>query len=435
MSEKTDLHHAIHALAEAVSIPTVCDTSIHDYKPFDDFVLFLEKNWPVCFEHLEHSWINNYGLVFRLKGKNRDAAPLLLLTHYDVPTVVRSAEWTDDPFGYTVHDGAVWGIGASGNKLEIIALFETLNRFVTAQKQPERDIYVALGFDQHAGGSLGASRIASFLQSQNLHFDTILAGGGCVLPPIAGFSSRPLSLIGVNEAKYVRIRITVTQKNAVNPIYALSKILAHLKDNHGPVILTSTIRMFLKKISSDLSGRQRYRFEHPDFFKGSIYKILAQEPFMLSMFKNTLEPISISSKGTDDSMPESVSVIIDCKLNNDDLTFLADLQKLIPEIPCKVDVLSDLPATPLSKTDTLAYERLKACISVIFPETETVPFSLVKPTDTRYYTSLSDAVYYFSPVLCSSDYLQSKSITNEHVTIEQVFKAIDFYTTFIQNFQ
>src|SRR5438034_9343295 len=49
-------------------------------------------------------------LVARLPGRDRTKKPLLLLNHFDVVPVDRSA-WKMDPFAGLIQDGQIWGRG------------------------------------------------------------------------------------------------------------------------------------------------------------------------------------------------------------------------------------------------------------------------------------------------------------------------------------
>ncbi|MEG0681652.1 MAG: M20/M25/M40 family metallo-hydrolase [Eubacterium sp.] len=448
MYQSPSLESAIQKLSEAIQIKTISSISgkAINYQPFDDFILFLERAYPRCHSQLEHTRVNNYGLVYRMKGKNRDAKPLLFLGHYDVAPVDMDTEskWNYSPFSGTISDGYIWGRGALDDKFQIIALFETLELFLSKNQQPERDVYLAFGFDEEVGGNLGANRIASFFKVQNLEFECILDEGSMCIDSIFPPFSRPLALVGVGEKGQVNLRITTTQKsghaalpNGPNAIHLMSKTLTAIEENPMPPRLIDPIKEFLKKVSSDIHGKKRPFYDHINLMKPVLYKELSKAPMTNAMIRSTITPTMIKGSDVSNVVPLNCSAILNCRLLHGDT--VDDIIRHISRINSKIalldfEILMDNKPSLLSSTDSAAYRHLEACISVIFPSVEITPSITPCATDALKYESMSRHIYRFTPVQVSTDERGTMHNINERISFENLSRAIGFYTTFIHNY-
>lgn len=448
MNTTLTLNKAIQNLSKAIQIKTISNRPgrVPDYQPFDDFIVFLKEAYPICHEHLEHTRVNNYGLVYRLKGKNRDAEPLLFLGHYDVvPTAPGSeSKWTYPPFSGTVADDYIWGRGALDDKFQIIALFEALERFITMEQQPERDVYLAFGFDEEVGGNLGASRIASFFKSQNIQFDCVLDEGGMCIEDLFPQINRPMATVGVGEKGQANLRVTFSQKgghSAVpspgSAIYQLSRLLVSIEDHPMPPHLTEPIKQLLKKVSPDVHGKRRRFYDHIELLKPALYKELSKVPMTNAMIRSTIAPTILQGSDMANVLPGEASAILNCRILQGDTVedMIRHITRLCGKKKPDFEILMNHPPSAFSETDTQAYRHLEACISVIFPGAETTPTISLGGTDARKYDIVSKNIYRFTPVQVTKSERDAMHNINERISIENLGRAITFYTTFIQNYR
>lgn len=439
MHPELSIEQAVEKLSKAIKIPTISDPSIQDYHPFDNFITFLESSYPHCHAVLEQSRINNYALVYRMKGKNRDADPLLFISHYDVlPASIDSTDWTYPPFDGVIVDGKIHGRGSTTGKFQIIALLEAIERFISKGIQPERDIYLAFGFDRYSGGNLGAARIASFFKNQHLHFAGILCDGIPCLQNLSFPTSGCLAYISVSERKTVRLRLTLhSTQQLKDPLTALCTVPTALISQPLPQRLTPVALAFANKLSADLSGRQRYIFEHANLLKPAFFKQIARICYATALTSSEIVPTQISSTGFPGFSAHTASLCLTCHLLPGESveTLIEHIHRTCPELPLRIDVISNSDTSSISSFDNMVYEHLKACISVVFPEAETVPFILPESSDARHYQSLSDCIYRFSPYISKPQNIPSDPYHyDECISFDNLARAIDFYTTFIQNF-
>jgi acetylornithine deacetylase/succinyl-diaminopimelate desuccinylase-like protein len=91
-------------------------------------------------------------LVARIRGRDPQAPRLLFLSHLDTVGADPS-EWTVDPFGGELRDGAVWGRGALDMKNQAAAAAVALASLARAGFDPEGDIVFAACADEEIGES------------------------------------------------------------------------------------------------------------------------------------------------------------------------------------------------------------------------------------------------------------------------------------------
>jgi carboxypeptidase PM20D1 len=70
---------------------------------------------------------------------------------------------------------------------------------------------------------------------------------------------------------------------------------------------------------------------------------------------------------------------------------------------------------------------LYAAIAQVFPSALPTPYLMAGSTDAKKYEKLSDYIYRFSPVLLSRQQLSLMHNSNEHIELENVHRAVDFY--------
>ena len=93
--------------------------------------------------------------VARIPGADRHAPALVVHGHLDV-VPAEAADWSVDPFGGEVRDGAVWGRGALDMKDMDAMMLAVVRAWAREEFVPPRDIVLAFVADEEDRGDLGA---------------------------------------------------------------------------------------------------------------------------------------------------------------------------------------------------------------------------------------------------------------------------------------
>ena len=143
---------------------------------------------------------------------------ILLCSHYDVVPVLNydpSAPdaplpgWDYPPFSGAVADGRIYGRGTLDMKGMLFSILEATDSLLAEGFRPERDVWIALGFDEETGGTQGALKIARYFEEQGIAFDAVYDEGGIIIAPGLGGIQRTAALVGTAEKGFSTIRITV----------------------------------------------------------------------------------------------------------------------------------------------------------------------------------------------------------------------------------
>ena len=227
---------AVQHLSGGIRIPTVSTGELgdFDYAPFEKFKNYLKESYPLVYQNTENYEINTYALVFKIKGKNSSLAPILFLSHIDVvppgdadvvnknenvsqlndkpaPRVSKVAkDWEYGPFSGAIANGKIYGRGTLDMKGMLFSLMESANNIIENKIIPERDIYLAFGFDEEVGGKKGATQIAAHFNKLGLKFDAVYDEGGLILEKgnVAGINN-DVAVVGCAEKGFLSAKIKV----------------------------------------------------------------------------------------------------------------------------------------------------------------------------------------------------------------------------------
>lgn len=230
---------AVERLAGGIRIPTVSDAIDRtDDNPFQAFKAYLPQAYPAIYSRLDTLTINEYGLVFRWPGKNPALPPILLCSHYDVVPVLNydpSAPdaplpgWDYPPFSGAVADGRIYGRGTLDMKGMLFSILEATDSLLAEGFRPERDVWIALGFDEETGGTQGALKIARYFEEQGIAFDAVYDEGGIIIAPGLGGIQRTAALVGTAEKGFSTIRITVRGSDAANVLASEAEVTVNFR--------------------------------------------------------------------------------------------------------------------------------------------------------------------------------------------------------------
>ena len=107
------------------------------------------------------------------------------------------------------------------------------------------------------------------------------------------------------------------------------------------------------------------------------------------------------------------------------------LRKIIADERVKLEMSSPGSTSRVSPAEGEAYEHLEHTIRTVFPSALPVPYLMSGASDALHYEKVSDYVYRFSPALMTREELDRMHSENERFSIENLHRAIDFYTEFV----
>ena len=148
--------------------------------------------------------------------------------HTDVVPVGDAAAWTHDPFGGEIHDGVLWGRGATDMKSGVAAFVAAAVDLVT-EAPPEGAVILAITGDEEGAGRDGTRALLDWMAETGEAMSVCLVGEP-TCPEVMG----EMMKIGRRGSMTFRIEATGVQGHAAypqrakNPLHALIDLLGRM---------------------------------------------------------------------------------------------------------------------------------------------------------------------------------------------------------------
>ncbi|MBN1266788.1 MAG: M20 family peptidase [Anaerolineales bacterium] len=442
-----DVERAAQHLAAAIRIPTISfgENSPVEQDAFHALHRKLEEMYPRLHRSLEKIPVNDYSLVYRWAGSQPDLDPILLLAHQDVvpadPTTW--GDWGQPPFSGAIHDGYIWGRGTLDCKNQLIGTLEAAETLLEKGFHPQRTVLFAFGHDEEIGGQNGAEKITCWMKDQDIRVEAVLDEGGAVLkggfPGIEGLAA----VIGTVEKGHidVRLHVTATAGHASTPprqtaVGILSKAITRIEANPMPAHLDQVLPMF-RGLGENLPFTYRIIFANQWLFSGILRKILEDNPQMNASIRTSIAATIIHGGIKENILPREVYANLNIRLlpgdSIDDV--LNHLRSVIRDDRVKITLTGNCrnEASPVSPTDVPAFEILKASIGRTYGDIPTTPYLMLGGSDARYYAAVSSHIYRFSPMVLTSEELDSVHGINERTRVDDFANNVRFFIDLILN--
>lgn len=494
LHDETFRNHSLNLLWDAIKIPTQGyddqvpikgDESLEDlykveprWKPFEKFVKFLPKAFPLVYEHLDVETINNFGLIYTWKGST-DKKPLLLTAHLDVVPIQEDTldQWTYPPFEGGYDGKLLYGRGVADCKNLLIGLLETVELLLKEDKfEPERTIILGFGYDEELAGN-GAKAISKHLNSKygRDSFYALIDEGN------AGFTDLDenvkIILPATGEKGHIDSFIelyTPGGHSSIPPkhtlIGLLSKLISKIEDTEFESIITKSnptlnelqcVAEYSSNIDKDL--KSNILKAHLDANANKKVLEYLSKDLALKFLVTTSQAVDIVQGGVKaNALPEHVSVLVNHRIAVED-SVASTRDKIVKqilefaeeyELGVVVDGKEIKPKTkhghfsytttsafepaPLTPINDEVWETFGGSLrylyeELLFPENKdtfvVAPYLSTGNTDTRSYWDLTRNIYRYLPGLGEFDGIHS---VNERLDFDAHLLVIAFYYFYLQ---
>ncbi len=436
------IEQAGRRLAEAVRYPSISRYRMEDMDlpVFKSFLDFLEEAYPAVHSKLERTLINGYSPVYRWKGRDGDRLPALFLAHYDVVPALEEGWTHQGPFSGVIADGSVWGRGSIDNKSSVIGLMETVEYLLEENFQPERDLWIAFGFDEEVNGRFGAKKIVEWFGEKKIRFEFVLDEGGAVSDGSMMGIKEPIAVIALAEKASASFEFVFTGEeghSSTPPAHTSLGYMAefiHKVEGHPlPVRMTETVEKMLQGLAPYKSGFQGKVLARPRLFFPLLKPTLLANKQTAALLRSTVAFTMSSSGSAPNVLPKEAVCTANFRILQGDtsegiLRYLRELTGMSYEVrPIAVEEPSRI-----ASTDSAAYAHLERTIGELFPDAVVIPYLMAGGTDSRYYEELADDVYRFQPLRLTEEDLALLHGTDEHLSLENIGLMLSFYQRFIE---
>ncbi len=428
---------------EAIGYKTISfgDSTLFDSTQFLGFRSFLVKTYPTIHTKLSREVVVGYSMLYKWEGKNSDLKPFVLMAHQDVVPIEEATRsmWTVDPFAGEVKEGFIWGRGTTDDKINLISIFEAVEKLLLEGYQPERTIYFAFGHDEEVGGT-GAKAIAALMKSRNISADLVLDEGGIITNDKIPNMNRPVALLGTSEKGYLSLDLTVeksgghsSQPAKETAIDILAEALLKIREKPFDASISESTQGFLDYIGPEMPFLQKVIFANQWLFEGLIIGMYEKSPTGNAVMRTTGVPTIIDAGIKDNVIPTIATATVNFRLLPGD-----EISEVIEQVKQKIDdeqvkishansFLAE--ASAVTPANGFAFKKVNETIKKTSANTLVAPLLLIGGTDSRYFGEVSTGIIKFSPMI---DPVGFHGI-DERVSLESYRTSLWFYEQLLRD--
>ncbi len=440
-----DKSSAVQHLQEAIRIKTVSmvEEYVDNTQPFYDFQAWLKKTYPLLHKNSELTVIENFSLIYHIKGKDPSLKGGCYLAHIDV-VPAPSDGWEHEPFGGELtEDGYIYGRGAQDMKGHMIALLEAIEFHLKNGKQFNRDLYLCFGHDEEPGTSTnGASSIVRYLKNKGVEMEFVVDEGGTVLDGKLLGIPHTVALIGACEKGNGDLELVVKKSgghasNPKNPtaVGVLSKAVYKVESHPMKTRWTNMSKEMLRSLSPYCNPVFKFVFTNRDILSPLLKFILTKAaPMTNALVRTTFAPTMLWGSDARNVIPTEVKANINYRMITGETA--DDVKKYLEKLLGKqveVNLLAYSNPSPEADVHCSAYQNISKSITEVFDDIVVAPYPFIAASDARFYNPLTDNVFRFGPFINSLDDQARIHGRNERLHVDQLEKAIQFFVKCFDN--
>lgn len=433
-------------LAGAIQFPTVSNFEEEtDSLPFLGMHRYLDSLYPKL-TGLERIPIGDHTLLYRWKGKNAAALPILFLAHQDVVPIEPGTEdlWVQPPFSGNFADTCVYGRGAIDDKGAMIAIMEGVEWLLNSGYQPEGDVYLLFGEDEEIGGKKGAIGAKEYFESKNITFKVIIDEGGVISDGLIPGLAPQAALIGTTEKGYMTIKISAEiegghssmpgESMALTTItHAIDNLMEHPFDAQ----ICDPVKGFIAYLGPEMQGMNKIAFSNSTLLEPLILNAYEKSNSGRALTRTTIAPTIFNSGIKDNVIPRQAEAYINFRiLPGESISSVQEhLNKVWKGMPLTYEVLEGaINPTPVTDHKDIYFKTFGESIKSQCPELVVSPYIMLGATDSRHLAHLSPHVFRFTPFRFNTKDLTRFHGINERVRIPELKRAVKVYADLLQRF-
>jgi carboxypeptidase PM20D1 len=438
-----DKNRAAANLSAAIRFLTIShqDPAADDVSQWDALQAWMQTTYPAAHAAMQREMVASRSMLYTWKGSDTALQPIILMAHQDVVPVTPGTEgdWKQAPFSGAIADNAVWGRGAVDDKGSLITLFEALDALAKQGFKPKRTIYIVSGHDEEVGGT-GAVAAAALLAQRGVKAQFTLDEGGIVAldaPVIEGQAA----MIGIAEKGYATLQITANAKgghSSMPPtetgVVNLATAILSINANAFPLELKGPGVKMLEVFAAKKGGVPKMAMANQWLFGSVLKSQMAATPSGAASIHTTIAPTMLTGSPKENVLPQTATALINYRIApwNSSADIMARAKSATKDQPVSLKwVKTPREPSKTSSTNSLGWNVIVAALKVNSPQATPAPYLVVGGTDSRSMQGISDDVYRLLPFHLSLKDTAMLHGTNEHVSLENIERAINFYSRLI----
>ncbi len=438
-----NIDNAARNLGAAVKFQTIShqEKSENDLTQWDGLHAWLQSTYPTIHSKMQREFVADKTLVYIWPGSDSAAQPIIVMAHQDVVPITPGTEkdWKHPPFSGAIINGEIWGRGSVDDKGSLVALFEALEALTKQGFAPKRTVIIVSGHDEEAGGS-GAKAAADLLTKRSVKALFTIDEGG-IIARDAPIINGPGALIGVAEKGYATLKVTANSEgghSSMPPkntgVINLAKAVIAINDNPFPLDMRSPAVEMLNTFGHHKGGITKAVVANQWLFGSMLKGEFAKTPSGAASLHTTIAPTMLNGSPKENVLPQSATALINYRIApwNKSQDIMDRAKSATKGMPVTLDwVKEPREPTKVSSTKSLGWNFIVAAIKAGSPNVVTTPYLVIAGTDSRSMQEVSDDIYRFMPFQLSLKDTAMIHGTNEHISIDNLKRTINFYAQLI----
>jgi carboxypeptidase PM20D1 len=379
-------------------------------------------------------------VLYTWKGKS-DAAPVVLMAHYDV-VPVEEDRWEHPPFCAEIIEGELWGRGTLDTKITLLGVMEAAEKLIGEGFVPANDIYMAFAGDEEIAGP-SAPAIVKALEERGVTPAFVLDEGGAIVDKVFPGVANPIAVVGIGEKGMANIQLTVKGKggHASQPpkhtaLGVLAKAICACEKHPFKAHMTLPVRALFTTVGAYAPFGLKLVFANLWCFGGLLTKAAALLGGDMNAMMRTTQSFNMAQGSKQANViPSAASAVANLRLLNvttpEDAR--AHMEKVIKNPDVKVEILHCQEASPYADPGCAEFAVMEKAIRHTWGEDVIVsPYLMMACSDSRHYSRICKNVFKFSAVAMTKEQRALIHNENERIAVEKVWESVEFFARLIR---
>jgi carboxypeptidase PM20D1 len=431
----------VDKLRTLVRIATVSrvDEDAVDPAAFQAFHDELARQFPLLHDRLERIPVGTHGLLFRWTGRSAER-PVVLMAHQDVVPVDESAPWQHPPFGAEIHDGAIWGRGTLDDKAALVGICEAVETLLADGFEPAQDVWLSFGAREEVSGPDAALAVDA-LREREVRPWLVLDEGGAIAHQAFPGIDPPLGVIGVTEKGTTTVELVAEGRGGHSstpasggPTARIARAVTRLERHQLKSRLPEpTLRMF-ERLAPHAPPGMSLLFRHARRLRPVLARaLLASGPEAAALARTTMVVTTLQGSPAHNVIASRATAGVNLRIMVGDSvdSVVAHIRRTVDDDSIRLDVVDASEPSPVSPSDGPAYDLLAGTIAAAFPDAVVTPYVMMAATDSRFFTSICEQVYRFTPFRMTKAQRESIHSYDEHLGVDDFLAGVEWYRRLI----
>jgi carboxypeptidase PM20D1 len=371
--------------------------------------------------------------------------PVVLMAHLDVVPVV-PADWSRDPFGADITDGAVWGRGTLDDKGCVAAICEAAESLLTEGFVPEQDVWLSFGCDEEVSGETARAAV-EILRSRDVRPWFTLDEGGAIAHEAFPGVTPPVGVVGVAEKGTTSIHLTVTDGGGHastparnGPAVRLARAITRLDRAPMPARLPAPTLELFRRLAPYAAQPLGTALGNAGRIAPAAGRLLALAgPEAAALARTTFAVTTLEASPALNVLPAAATAGVNIRvLPGDTVAGVLDhVRKAIGDKKVAIEPVELGEPSPVSLYSVpgrpdKAFDFVAEVMGEVFKDAVPAPYVMLGATDSRFFAPICERVYRFAPFRMTKAQRASIHAADEYLGIDDFRAGIGWYRRLIE---